>query len=550
MDNEQSENTLKDHNPGTSGDDVIQEIRDLVLNGSFEKAIELRKESAIDEEKLLKILNDTIDSYKDIGEYKEAVQIADLFKITGKHIENLYIAEWKRLHAEKKFEEAAQWASDRGMADTEVRRSATLAYENFLTRGSVEDAFRMMDLYALKKEDLLSLTIDEFNKAYAQAHFFKAALLGERFNFSKERTISSSIKACMKCIAGEEIDKAMKMIADFNLISNSVFESVNEIEANKFLDGILEKFIRPSIEKGKFKAVVDFAENSKIINQNFVYIPLKEFLNKFQSIIANTHNHLLENLEEKPARFLRDAAGLMQSDFPRELYKEVVKAAEKYHNNLLDKGDLQKALNFKEEYGLYSKTASSESIGDLHQHVSKFIVKYLNQGDIGTVRIIIKEYPMPDIHVNTAVIAGIMGLLDKNNHDKAFEVLSSFDINISDEESRIRVTQKYKELMGQKKYLLAMMFAKNFHLSRPLIEEASYRAWEEKFLEKKFDEAFELKKQNKVPKKRMIPVATSFYRAFMEEGDYKLAVHVRRTYNVKISIMEWMVEFFKLIFTK
>ena len=87
-------------------------------------------------------------------------------------------------------------------------------------------------------------------------------------------------------------------------------------------------------------------------------------------------------------------------------------------------------------------------------------------------------------------------------------------------------------------------------MNRSYVEEAAFKAWEEKFLAKKFDEAFEIKRQQKIPKKRMVPVATSFYKHYMESGDYKLASSIRRSYNIRISLGEWLVEFFKLMFSK
>ncbi|MCP4726217.1 MAG: hypothetical protein GY863_14330 [bacterium] len=529
---------------------ALQEIRELLLNGSIEKALHLRNESAIDEEDLQKILYEVIDSYKDIGEYRDAVNIADHFKLTGKNIENLHHAELKRLHAEHNYEEAAKWASDKEMSDVEVKRSATMAYEDFLKSGKVEEAFNMMEIYSLVKEELLSMTIEEFNNAYSHGHFLKAAMLGEKFNFSKERTISSSLKACMKSIESEEIEKAVKMIGDFKLISNEVFEAVNEVEANKFLDEVFEKFIRPTMEKGKFKAIADFAEKSRIVEQDFIYIPLKEFLYKFYTIGANTHNKLLKNLEEQPARFIRDSLGLMKKDFPRELFKEVTESAEKYHNNMLEKGDLQKALSIKEEYGLYSRTATNESITEVHQQVSNFIIKTIIKGDLVSAQTVIKEYNLTEFKSNIAIISGIMGLLDKNNHESAFRVLDNFAVSVSDEESRLKVTIKYKELMGGKKYLLALEFAKKFRMNRSYIEEAAFRAWEEKFLAKKFDEALEIKGQNRIPKKKMIPIATSYYKNYAESGEYRLAASIRRTYKVNISLVDWLVEFIKLMLTK
>ncbi len=535
---------------GSSGDDTLQEIRELLFNGSIEKAVQLKKEVSVNEENLRKIIDEVIDSYRDMGEYRDAIIIAEQFNVTGKKIENLYLLELKRLYAEHNYEEAAKWASDKEMSDVEIKRSAMQAYEDYLKAGNIGGAFRMMETYSLKKEELLSMTIEEFNNAFAHGNFHKAALLGEKFNFSRERTITSSLKACIKAIDEEEYDKAINMIGDFNLINNDIFEAVSEVEANRFLNEIFEKFLRPSIDKGKFKAIIDFAEKSRIIGQDFTYIPLKEFMQKFYTITSIAHNRLLDNLEEQPARYMRDSLGILTRDFPRELFKDVIKAAEKYHNNMLDKGDLHKALTIKEEYGLFSKSSPGDNLDELHQQVSKFVRKSIIGSDIDSARTVIKEYSLPVPYSNLAVVSGIISLLDMDDHKKAFEVLDNFEVNIADEESKFKVNIKYKELLGQKKHLIALTFAQKFRMNRSFVEEAAFRAWEEKFLMKKFDEALEIKRQYKIPKKRMIPVASSYYSNYMETGDYRLASSIRRSYNVSISVVEWFVEFFKLMFSK
>ncbi|MCP4726216.1 MAG: hypothetical protein GY863_14325 [bacterium] len=538
-------------NTGSSSSEIaIKEIRELLLKGSVIEAFQVRKESEIDKEELEKTVIEVINSYRDMGEYRDAVNIAEQFKITGNNIENLLLTEFKRLHGERNYEEAAKWASDKKMSGVEVKRSATMAYEDYLKSGNTEGAFKMMDTFSLKKEELLAMTIEEFNNAFAHGHFLKAAMLGDRFNLSRERTISSSLRACMKSIDAGELDIAIKMIGDFKLINNEVFEAVSEVEANRFFTEIFEKFIRPSIEKGKFKAIVDFAENSNITEQKFEYIPQKEFLQKFYAISASAHNKLLDNLEEQPARYMKDSLGMLKKDFPRELFRQVVKSAEKYHNNLLEKGDLQKALSIKEEYGLFSKSATGESIDELHQQASKFVVKSITGGDLSAARTVIKEYNLPLNFSNLAIIAGITGLLDKDNHKKAFEVLDNFEISMADEESKVKITLNYRELMGQKKYLIALTYATKIRMNKSFVEEAAFRAWEEKFLGKRFDEALEIRRQHKIPKKQMIPVAAVYYKNYMETGEYRLASSIRRTYSVRISLGEWLVEFFMLMFSK
>jgi hypothetical protein len=436
------------------------------------------------------------------------------------------------------------------MSEVEIKRSAVMAYEDYLKNGNIEDAFKIIDKYSLKKEELLSLTIEEFNNAFAQGQYHKAALLGERFNLSRERTIASSLRACMKLLDMGEIDTAVKMIGNFKLINNEVFEIISEKEADRFYNQIFEKFIRPSIEKGKFKAVVDFVEITKILEENFDYIPQKEFIQKFYTLAAHTHNRLLDDLEEKPAKYIRDSMGLLKKGFPKDLFREIVYSAEKYHNILLSKGQLQNALSIKEEYGLFSKYASGESIDEMHYQVSKFAVKSFINGNFTDARTVIKEYNLPHHLANLAVIEGVTGLLDMNNHNRAFEVLDNFEISMSDEESRIKVKLKYRELMLQKKYMIALNYAKKIRMEKSSIEEAAFRAWEGKFLEKNFDEAFEIKSQNKIPKKRMVPVASTSYKYFMETGEYRLASSIRRTYKVKISLIEWFIEFFLILFSK
>ncbi len=547
MSSDQKSSNISDSS-GYDGNDLIAEFRNMLLNGAIEGALQFSKENSLPIEKIKEVVVEIIHTFLDLGEYQNGIKVSKLFRYEGSANDELIIGEWKNLQNQKKFEDAAKWAIEQNMSSVECLRSARAAYEQYIKEGNIESATRMIEEYKLKKEELLAFTIDEFNNAYGTGDYLKAALLGEKFNFSRERTIQSSLKACVKALSDMDYKTAFKMIWEYKLLSNEIFKMIGETEGSKFTEEIYGKFVEPALNKGQYVSIVEFVECADLFNLNFDQISQKEFLQKFQTKVVFEHNSLLQNDKFSQAKYLRDSLNLMGKDLPRDLYNQIINSAEEFHNSCLIKCDLEMALSVKSEYGLYTNITTDSSNSEMLNALAKFIHKSLLKGSFQPVSSAVSEYRISETLFNTILVEGILSLFDRDLHKLGFKVFDSFEIKINDEETKTKIINKYKDLLRKKDYLLAVEFAIKFKLNRNFIEEAAYCAWEEKFTKKKYDEAFNIKTEYKIPKKRFHPLAKSVYFELMDAGEIRLAVSIRKIYRLPISLAEWFTEIIKLFF--
>jgi len=539
---------------GTNGEffekDHVKNFREMLLSGSIVEAASYMREHELNEQIVSHNVREAYEVYKATEEYRLALRIAEEFNFAEQDVLAMKIAEWNRINREKKFEEAAEWAKKQDLSGVEIGRSAKMAYEQYIRDNKTDDALRIIDRYGLSKDELISLTIAEFNRAFGKGEYYKAAMLGMIFNFSISRTLSAAVKACLSAMENENFTMAVDIVDRFKLFSDNAIENVAQVEMEKLLKNLLENLVEPAFEKGKIQLMHEFAQKTGLINFSFQHSILKNFEKYFLRAAVQSHNRLLQNNDGKSARFVKDSFDLFSAPIPYELYSSLIESAEKYHDSILQSGELTGAVAFKNEYGLFTRFTIENSKKTAAQQAAQFIIKSLEKADILSAKRAITEYQVPKELINNAVFSAVMSLGAQRIFDKAFSVLDEFEVKISGEGDRFRVVNLFQVLMNEKQYLPAVEFAKRFHLQKSLIEKSAFKAWLNEFNEQNFDTALDIKSDFKLAKRLTLPLARKTYRKFMDSKNYILARTIRKDYGVPIGITGWIFELICILFSR
>jgi len=535
---------------GEITDDALQEFRYKLLNGEVEQAAQLMEKSGIDAKSFGSHVEEVFDTHRQSGSYMLALEIAERFGISDDATKPVYFEAWNQLNKEKRFEEAAQFARDKSLAQNEIERSAVMAYEQYVREGKVDDAMRIFDEFKLHKDNLLNVTIAEFNRAYDSGDFYTAAVIGDKFSLSKARTLSAAMKAGEAAVKKNDMDSAVKIIVRFDLLTNEVFEAAQPKDAKSFLLTLLQDFIEPAFSKGNFKMVQNFVGETHMLDAGFSHELLSGFLHRFFREAVAAHNRLLMNDEIKNAEYVAESFHLMKAPMPDQLHNSLIDACEKYHLSCLKEGDLYGAVNFKNSYRLLDQNLSKESVESITRQAALFIAEAAKKGDFNAARQAVKEYDVPADLAGDAVAAAVMHLLDKQRFDDAYAVNKEFKATKSHKKLQVKIKNKYRELMDEAEFLTAADFAVQFGLPQQFKDESSFKAWESEFLMRHFDAAWDIRERFKVPKNPMQQTAEYLYWKLMGSDDYKTAVYVRKAYKVHLSLMQWLREFFRAFFSK
>jgi len=531
-------------------DDNLQRFRNLLMKGLIEEAVQLQKQKNFTDSDILPHVSYAFLSFKQSGDSQKVLDIVKQFNFILEDTKQVFIDEWTWLFNEEKYEEAAQWAKEQNLSIVEIDRSATKAYEKYIREGKIEEALRVMDEFNLSKKNILGITIEEFNRTCDAGEYYKAALIGQKFNFSPARTLSIAMQACKLELQNENFEFAVEIIENFNLFSDDTFKLVHEDEAENFSLIVLKNFIEPAFLKGNLKLIQVLVKKTNLINQTFEHRLLASFLQEFYKIAIITHNKLLLNDEIKPAQFILHTLSLFKAPISDDLYASLIEASEKFHNSLLKSGDLEGAISFKNNYGLFDRHVTKDSVESGFKQAALFATRALKKGDFSSAITAINEYKIPEYLVNDSAFAAIMNLMNEQIYGKAFAILKEFKIDTSKKKIHERILDKFSELMNQKEYAVAAEFAKLSRLNKYYIDESAYKAWEKEFLSRNFDTAWNLKKNYKIPKKSILPLATQTYWKYMGKKDYEMAVLIRSTYGVRLSFMQLIQEFFRSLFSR
>jgi len=527
--------------------DSLEKFQALLIKGSIKDAVDLFHEERFTKAEYLPIVKSAFNKHKKENNFRHAIKIAEEFTDIDEETRPLCLEELKQLTRAGDFKEAALWAKEQNLSDTETGQSAKMAYIKFIQQGKIDEAFRVLDEFELDKQELLNETIVEFNHAYEAKKYYEAAIIGDKFNFSRVRTLTAAVQATVAAIEKENYQKAIKVIYEFYLTSDNSISLLHEKEAKEFFAYLSDNFIEALFAKGNLKLLQEFTDKTDFLIKPADNDLVKNFFQKFLTVAVNTHNKNLNNDDLKSSQFIVEAFHLFDLPLSTELRNSLIETAEKYHHSLLKAGELDNAIAFKNKYELFSKNILKDSMDNSWKEAALFTVKILEKGDLRSARIAKDAYKIPEYLVNDSIYAAISNLMRECKYKEVFKIQREMKLDRSKKKIHEGLMNMFHDIMNQRDYEIAAEFGELFSLNRSFIEDAAFKAWLTEFRNKKYDEAMELKKRYKISKKKMVPAATQAYWKFMETKEYDMASHIRKRYGVHLSFGQLIMEFIRRI---
>lgn len=530
-------------------DDPTENFRCLLKNGEIENALKWQLEWKIHKKEVVLITKEVFDGLIEVENYNTALKIGLQYQFESSLVDPLYLAEWKRLFKNEDYEDAAKWASERPLPVIHIMRAAVKAYEKCLIQGRAEDAIRLIKTYNLDKNNLLELTLNEFNKAFKQTDYLKAAVLGKEFHFSEKRTIQANVYAAENAYKAADFALAIDIITKNKLITDEIFNLLPPEDTISFINVLIDEFLHPLFEEGKLIILQSFADKTNLLKISVNNKMILKLRNAFIAVAVKQHNILLNSEEVNKAKFILKTFNLFDSAVSPAYILSIVETAIKYHKNLLENGDLKTAIEIKDEYCLLTLDLLKDRQESIIEDAALFVVKAMGERDFESVILIIKEYNILSDLINDAVFDGIYELLKSKDYTEIMNVFESFRPDISDPVVLKNVLTIFSIFMKAKKFIYAADLALNLGLDNKNVENASFNAWREKILLREFIEALDIKDKYNIPKARIFKYAEKKYRNFIKRKDYRSAALIRRQYEISLTFYEWLMEIFNLIFS-
>ena len=535
--------------PEDLASDHYSQFGKLILNGSVEEAVKKKINYELIERDIFPYVKEAFEIHKQQGNFRCALEIAKHFKFVNANEKLLCHDEWKRLHEAGEYDEAIQWAKANNLSKVELNRTALMAYRKHIQEHNIEEAVRILEEYSLDKKDILNETILEFDHACNSGEYYSAAILGKKLKFSTSRTLHAAIQACISAIKNEDFELAIKIIGEFDLIDENLITIFQENEIEEFFLCVLNSFIKPLFLKGNYKLLIDFVNQVGLVGREFKHNIFKNFVQNIYEIAINTHNKLLQHDELKSAQFICNSLNLFAAPVPKGIYTSLVETCENYHNSLIKNDDLSKAISIKNIYSLFNKNVTEDGIDNVLKLVALFIVRALKRQQIKPALEAIKEYTIPEYLVNDSVFKAFMDLMNAKKYKNAFTIQKEFKVDRSKKKIHEQIMDKYYELMNEGEFSVTAELAKQFYLDKFYYDESTYKAWEKEFRAHNYDIAWVLKKRYKIPKMKMLPLATRYYWNYINEKDFETAVSIRTVYRVRLSFGQLLKEFFSSLFS-
>ncbi|MFC1554244.1 hypothetical protein ACFL7D_06400 [candidate division KSB1 bacterium] len=529
---------------------ATRHFRELLLNGKIEEAMDFMHRNEVPEQSVNQIVQEAFSLHKETEQFDLALLMTQHFNLSEEERRGVIVSEWNRLNKVEEYEEAVKWAVKNELSDSEVIRSAKMAYEKYISENRVDEAISILETYEISKEDVLAFTINHFNTAVENEENYKAAILGETFNFSAKRTYISAMKVCEENMTEGNLADAVKILQKFKFFVIDVYSEIPDNDYREFLKNLLAKLVSPGFKKKKFSLMRDMSKEFLFnVNNKDVKI-FEDFSREFYKYAIKAFNSMLENDDEESAEFLQDSFNLFTAPVSFELYSSMIIAAEKFHFSILKAGDLNEAIKFKSKFSLFSQNTIESSKNTMIHQGSSFFILALKKGKISDAKRAIDEYRLSKEIVIDSVFKAVFSLLDNKEHSRVNEVLDNFSTNFSNEENKIRAVNKFNELMQEKSFLFAGEFALKLKLKKNLIDDAAYKAWHSEFLDGKYDEALEIREKFKINKKNTMNVIRETYNDLMNKQEYTAAIVLRKEYSMPIGFTEWLQELLRVIFSK
>ena len=525
--------------------DLIIDIKKELIEGSFEKAVKIQRDSILPVSEITSIATTVFTELCSQDKYERAIELAKFYNLSSEKIIEAIMKGFSHFFIKGEYEKAANWGLEYKLSSSEILKATVRIFEKLISEKDIKSALQAVEKYNIPHESIMDSASSAFNDAYRRKDYLSAAILGKEFNLPKKRILTAAVNAFKGQILKENWDGLIAVENEFNILSDSAFNDIQERERESAIDVFFKNAIQENIKRGRGKIVIHILESTGILSRRYSEVILKELMNDILLEITRLHNLLLTKGDEKDALQIKDHFEFLKSDAPVDVKASVVETAQSYHNVLLKRYQFEEAKNIKKEYGLFDKNILADSVTDGLTATFEFLKTAISKDDLITGMEVVKEYKISKDKIAEIATKIIIDKLNKLDFENAFLILRKFNINPYFEPLQTEAQKQFSDNINNNHFEIAAEIGKIFKLNAKETRVSAYKAWERHIRNARYDKAFQFKKEYKLPTPWTKNVAREIYEYNIQISRTDAAKRIRSEYEIDYNFFDLVKEFIK-----
>ena len=529
---------------------VKNTIFDLIKKCEFEKAEALESENSISSMEISNIASKVYTELISKEKFEEAVLITEQFHLPSEKKIEAVSGQFRIFNKRKEYDKAIEWGKKYKLPDTEINNISVKAFKEALNAKDVEKALEIKKKYNIPHNTIVGLARDWFNAYIDQGKNLEALLLGQIFDISRKRTLTSGIWAYKKLLNEQDITKFMALEQKYYILTDRDLDQIDRKEWDNFAKVFIDAIIKGMISSNRIDQLAKIVESLKILvyRDNNPYISM--LISQAADVVTIEHKHLMESAQYSDAFKLIESFHLLSENISSDAKSSVIEHAEEAHNELLDENNLEGAKVVKDNYDLFRKNIITKSMNSLTAASMEYLERALDENNIENAKSVIKEYNINKNAVLLKTNKVLTSKLKSRKFSEVFEIMKEIKISAFSSELLTEATTSFQESYESGQIELACNLAHHFKIKNPRTVKAFFMLWNKHIEAGRYEIALDLKKKYKIPRKKLEPVVKELYSTLMASNQTEVAAAIRHDYNINLSFWNMITEMLKSIFGK
>lgn len=529
--------------------ETIKAIKEELAKGNFEEAANVQKKAGLNSIEFDSITSTFLAELTSKRKFKEAFELATHYDMPSEVINNVVLKNFTALFAKGDYDAAATWGIEHKLEPAEILKASMKLFEKAIHDKDIPKALAIREKYRVPKEMLKAFALQAFNSSFQHKEYYNAALLAKAFDFPLIRILTAAVKAFIIVLNATNTEGIIQIEKEFNILSDVSFDEIQQPEQDKIIELVETKIFKFNSENPE--AVIKILGELDLLGKFYRHDSLKGLLKFILTLLCGFHTSFLEQGKAEKAIDIIEHFQLSGDDIPQEIKNNLLQAASKYHDLLLEQYNYSSARKVKDKYAELFKTGIFEDVISSKSATLKFFEQALGKGDLNLAIKAAKEYNIPAAQVKTSAAKAMTKAMDKNNYDEAFAVFKQFQLDGRDENVLSSAKKHFEDALTNNLYELAADLGFFFNLDKDSTKDAAYQAWKRFMKSGKYDKAKALYLRHRLPPRILEATIEEIYQYNIQIGLLTKAQQIRKEYRLKVGIMTLLREFFqKLGFIK
>ncbi|MFC1562070.1 hypothetical protein ACFL6I_07355 [candidate division KSB1 bacterium] len=520
---------------------LFNSIIDLLVKGSFDVASGKIKENNV---KTIELNEITDKAYRQLikdKNFQDAIYICETFNLPVELKISAISSNYRALCERKEFEKAFDWGVKYSMSKNDLNACSVKLFEEKLINKKVREALGCIEEYNIPQDLVINQAREAFNKFLDESSWVNAYYIGNKFDMSRKRTMSSGIRGYVQLLSADKMSGFLEMEKNFKILTDRDIAELEEADIESFLQVFNENIVKRLLEQNKPDKLFDVLAALNVYANADSNPLMSKLVKNVSQATARTHNRYISEGRGPAAVEILKNFRLIDKGSPENQRIGIIKIVEEAHHKLLRDYNLNAALFLKENYELFGRNALENSHEGLVQATTAFLEMALSKGDRKSVQKAVKEYVIDEEVFREMTTRTISQQVAAGNLDSAIELIKSTGIVISDKDTLGEILVRFHNAYERGDMKTASDIAHYFKLKDSRVEKADFTYWNSLIGADNFAEALKFTKERKIPRKVIEPVIKEMYQNLIHQERTEEAVKLRKDYRIGLNIIEWIL---------